>query len=151
MGTNLVSSTTLIAHSNNFHSNYPADRLWDGCTDTGITPPCLTASDTSSSYWVEFDFGGQYTLTSARLFGDASGIWQSRSWTLKYKANQQDPWITAFASINAAINDWITQNLAGKLARYVRVEVEGNPEVPATEARELEIYGMPAAISAHDL
>ncbi len=47
-------------------------------------------------------------------------------------------------NINAFFNGWSSQNLA-ITARYVRVEVFGNPTIPATQARELEIYGTPSS------
>ena len=86
---------------------------------------------------MNFDFGQNYDLTSARLFGDANGGWVSTSWQLQYKINTGDPWTTAFSDVNALLNDWVTEELE-VTARYVRVEVFGNP---ATHARELEIYG----------
>ncbi len=78
----------------------------------------------------------------ARLFGDADGQWVSRSWMLQYKIHSGDSWKTAFSNVNAFFNDWSTQQL-DVTARYVRVTVFGDPDIPATQARELEIYGTP--------
>ena len=45
--------------------------------------------------------------------------------------------------VNDLLNDWVTQEL-DFTARYVRVEVFGNPDGSGTQARELEIFGSPS-------
>lgn len=134
----LAHSGTMIANSQNFAWDHPVEHLWDGCL--AGSSACSSGNGNASSFWIEFDFGQQYTLTSARLFGDADPNWTSQSWTLKYRSNQSDSWQTAFSSANAFLSDWSSQSLA-VLARYVRVEVAGNSVGNAIQARELEIYG----------
>jgi hypothetical protein len=116
-------------------------KLWDNCTTVDI---CTTGAGNISSFWVEFDFGQSYTLTSARLFGDNDGNWVSSSWSLQYKQNATDPWTSAFTNTNALANDWFIQPLSVS-ARYARVTVNGNTATPATQARELQLYGTQAA------
>jgi len=137
----LANSTTMTRNSANFNPNNPVEHLWDGCL-TG-SASCTAGEMGIGSFWIEFDFGALKNLTSARLFGDADGSWWSSSWTLQYKSNAADPWSTAFSNVNAFFDDWSTQSLA-VTARYVRVEVFGNPSTRDTEARELEIYGTSA-------
>jgi len=48
------------------------------------------------------------------------------------------------------ISDWAAQALSVQ-ARYVRVEVFGSATVPATQARELEIFGSVATGSTSQL
>jgi hypothetical protein len=134
----LAHSGTMIANSQNFASDHPIEHLWDGCPDA--TPACSSGNMGVSSFWVEFDFGQQYSLSSARLLGDADGTWTSNSWTLKVRNNPTDSWQTAFLNINAFSNDWSTQSLT-VAARFVRVEVAGSAVNNAIQARELEIYG----------
>ncbi len=135
----LANSDNMTATSQNFRSDHPPEHLWDGCIDQ--SPECTTGG-IIPSFWIEFDFGRFYDLTEAALFGDAYDSWISETWTLQYKENQSDAWIEAFSDQNAFANDWITQDLTGITARYVRVEVFGNQDYPATQARELEIYGI---------
>ena len=134
----LAYSGTMTANSQNFAADHSVDHLWDGCLDG--TTPCSAGNSGASSFWIEFDFGQKFNLSSARLFGDADGTWTSTNWTLQYRENAAAPWMTAFSGANAFFNGWSTQPLA-IAARYVRVEVAGNPTAGAIQARELEIYG----------
>lgn len=143
----LANSTTMIRHSNNFAPDHPVQHLWDGCLED--SPQCTAGAGNITSFWVEFDLGKLYDLTSARLFGDANGDWWSTSWALKYKQSSEDPWTAAFENTTAFFNDWSTR-LVPFTARYVRVEVLGNQSRRATQARELELYGTPR-ISGSDL
>ena len=118
----------------------PVTNLWDGCTDGKAA--CTTGSRSLSSFWVEFDLGQVHRLSSARLFGDANDNWQSSSWSLRYKLLPGDDWTTAADSQNALLNDWSTVSL-DTFAQFVRVEVHGSAAGTGTEARELEIYGVP--------
>jgi len=126
----------MTANSQNFAPDHQIAHLWDGCTDA--TPACSTGNTGISSFWVEFDFGQQYSLTSARLFGDADGSWTSTSWNLHYRNSLAETWQSVFSSVNAFLTGWSPQSLT-VAARYVRIEVTGN--TVATQARELEIYG----------
>src|SRR5207249_6557520 len=136
----LANPKTMIRNSANFYKANPVQHLWNR---SWTTSALSTAGGMGiGSFWMEFDFGALYNLTSARLFGDAKGTWWSKSWTLQYKLNPSDPWSTAFSGINAFFNNWSTQQLS-TTARYVRVEVFGNPATGDTEARELQIYGTP--------
>jgi hypothetical protein len=134
----LAYGATMTANSQNFAADHSVDHLWDGCLDG--TPACSAGNSNASSFWIEFDFGQKFNLSSARLFGDADGTWSSSSWTLRYRENAADSWMTAFSGVNAFFTDWSTQPLA-VAGRYVRVEVAGNTAAGATQARELEIYG----------
>lgn len=134
----LAHSATMTANSQNFAADHSVEHLWDGCLDQ--TPVCSTGSGGASAFWIEFDLGQQYSLTSARLFGDADGNWTTQNWSLRYKNNLSDSWQTAFAGANAFVNGWSSQALVVS-ARYLRVEVGGNATANAVQARELEIYG----------
>jgi len=103
-------------------------------------------SPDSANLWVEFDLGQPHEVTRARLFGDANGSWVSMTWTLEHRLDEAAGWTAAFADATAEGNDWSEQPLA-LTARYLRIAVAGNPSVPATQARELEIYGAPAGES----
>src|SRR2546428_13712559 len=125
----------MTASSANFAPAEQVAHLWDGCTDSLVA--CMAGAGNIASFWVEFDFGKNYNLTTAQLFGDADGNWVSQSWQLQYKLNATDPWITAFSNVNAFMDGWSTQSLS-VTARYAHVEVFGST-VPATEARDLQI------------
>jgi len=134
----LAHSGTMTTNSQNFAADHSVEHLWDGCT--GDTSTCTSGNTGFSSFWVEFDLGQQYNLTSARLFGDAGGSWTSQSWNLSYRTTSTASWQSAFSGANAFVSDWTTQPLT-IAARYVRVEVLGNSSTNAIQARELEIYG----------
>jgi F5/8 type C domain len=138
----LAHTGTMTANSQNFAPDHPVEHLWDGCLDG--TPACTSGNEPISSFWVEFDFGQLYDLSEARLYGDADGYWWSTTWNLLYRKNINDTWNTAFTNATAFLNDWSIRNLSVS-ARYVRVQVFGNQSVPATQARELAIYGKPSA------
>ena len=148
----LVSSSTLAATSQNFSSKHPVENLWDGCLQTylGGQPACTAGAANIDSFWLSFDFGQAYTLSQARLFGDAGGNWVSSSWTLEYRLNLGDPWTPAFSNKNAFTNNWVNEPLS-VTARYVRVTIYGNPNGRGTQARELELYGTPANSSPTNL
>lgn len=138
--TSLINSAAVMGHSKNFAADHPVEHLWDGCLEG--TPACSAGAGNIASFWIEFDLGKLHDLTSARLFGDASGEWWSTSWSLKYKQNLGDPWTTSFENTIAFFNDWSTRSVP-VTARYVRVEVLGNQRKRATQARELELFGTP--------
>jgi len=139
----LVHDGTHIADSGDFDSNHPVEHLWDGCIEG--TRECMSGAGDILSFWVEFDFRQDFDLTHARLFGDAAGKWWSESWTLQHKRLMGNPWVTAFANADALVNDWVTQDMRGIRARFVRVTVFGNQGLARTQARELEIFGTPSA------
>ncbi|MEZ4273531.1 MAG: right-handed parallel beta-helix repeat-containing protein [Myxococcota bacterium] len=136
----LVSSNTLTASSENFHPTHGPDHLWDLCLES--TPECTSGSNAIASFWLEFDFGSLHHLSSTRLLGDANGVWVSSSWSLHYKSSPSDTWIAAFVDKTALFSDWSIQDLDVS-ARFVRVEVNGNASGEGTQARELEIHGVP--------
>ena len=146
--TSLANSKTMTRNSANFYRANPVQHLWDRCWTTSAS--CTAGGMGIGSFWVEFDFGAVYNLTAARLFGDAKGTWWSKTWTLQYKLNAGDPWSTAFSNINAFFNNWSTQRLS-VTARYVHVEVFGNPLTGDTEARELQIYGTPQGVNGESV
>ena len=139
LGNSLANNNTMISNSNNFDTIHPVEHLWDGCLEN--TPECSSGLGDGFLFWVEFDFGDVYDLNLTRLFGDTGGNWISRNWSFYYKLDSGDSWSTAFEEKDAFMDDWSSQSLDVN-ARYVRVEVFGNPSYPATQARELEIYGI---------
>jgi hypothetical protein len=54
------------------------------------------------------------------------------------------PWQPAFDRKPALVDDWVQQDLGDILARYVRVEIFGEPGTNSVQARELEIRGREA-------
>ncbi len=144
-GNSLANSNTMTANSNNFNPADPVEHLWDGCLTNDDA--CSSGTGTNDKTWIEFDFGNNYDLITARLFGDTVGNWYSRNWSLYYKTNSGDAWTTAFSEADAFVDDWVTQSLSIK-ARYARVEINGNPSYPAVQANELEIYGTAASTSS---
>ncbi|HCR36359.1 MAG: SCE65.33c, polyguluronate lyase [Candidatus Peregrinibacteria bacterium GW2011_GWF2_33_10] len=141
----LANNNTLIAHSNNFSDGYDPSKLWDGCYEGTLydSTTCTTGGRNISSFWLEFDLGKLYTISQARLYGDAEGTWVSKSWKMSYKKNVTDNWKTVFSSENALFNKWSTRSL-NIIARHIRIEVLGNKKYSPgrTQARELEIYGI---------
>jgi hypothetical protein len=139
--TNLANSSTLIAHSNNFASNQGPNTLWDGDTVTELG----SAGNYVDSFWVEFDLGTSYSLTKARLFGDAIPSWLCESWKVETKLNQTGAYGVASTTSPCNANQWFEKALNGTAARFVKVTVLGSPITVATQARELEIIGTPSS------
>ncbi|MEZ4270168.1 MAG: MopE-related protein, partial [Myxococcota bacterium] len=140
----LARSENMTGSSDNFASDHGVNHLWDTCTES--TPACTSGSGSAEAFWVEFDFGEVHRLTSARLFGDADDAWVSSSWSLFYKNNVADPWSEAFVDAGALVSGWVSEELV-ILARFARVEVKGNVAGTGTQARELEIHGVPESCS----
>ncbi|MEZ4270170.1 MAG: right-handed parallel beta-helix repeat-containing protein [Myxococcota bacterium] len=128
----------LTGTSDNFDPGSGPEKLWDTCTEDEVT--CTAGAAGITSFWLEFDFGELHRLSSARLFGDDLRDWRSQSWSLFYKVTEHQAWSQAFIADNALLSDWVSADLA-VLARYVRVEVNGIET--GTQARELEIHGVP--------
>lgn len=141
---NLVNDTTYLSDSANFEQQHPVANLWDGCLRVYLDnkPVCTTGAGDIGSFWVNFDFGQDHQLSRARLYGDAGSNWHSSAWRLEYRVDPNDAWQTAFSNKNAFVDDWVSEPLS-VTARYVRVTVYGNTTRPGTQARELEIYGIP--------
>jgi hypothetical protein len=135
----LANNNTMVSDSGNFRSDHAVEHLWDGCLE-GI-PDCTSGAGDIDFFWIEFDFGHDYNLTEARLFGDTSGYWISRDWQFEYKLNSGDSWTIAFSGADAYMDEWSIQDLSGIRARYARVTV--NSDTGSTQARELEILGSP--------
>jgi len=136
--TNLISSTTMTANSENFEPDHPVEHLWDGCLDG--TPGCTAGSSTQDSFWVEFDLGETHTLTQIRLFGDDIDQWVSTNWEMQYKMLPEDDWSTAFSGVDAFFSDWSTEILDID-ARIVRISVYS--DTGSVQAREIELQGSP--------
>jgi|GEM_PF-1540826 parallel beta-helix repeat protein len=143
----LVNNGTLIAHSNNFSEGYEPSNLWDGCYEGGMydSTTCTAGGRDIQSFWLEFDLARPFQISQARLYGDTDGTWTSTAWTLQYKQNAGDGWVSAFVNDPARTNGWVTRSLA-VTARYIRIEVKGDTSsLPGqTQARELEVFGVPA-------
>ena len=136
----LANSFFLKRASEHFAQTHAPEHLWDRCTEQ--EPECTSGSSQSNTVWLEFDFKHRYELQEASLFGDMDGTWQSWSWSLSYKVREGDSWRPAFTRVEARTNNWIRQGLGNIPARYVRVEIFGDPETTAVQARELEIRGV---------
>jgi hypothetical protein len=130
----------IIATSGNLASTHPVEHLFDGCADDVAT--CKTGNVGIASFWLTMDLGAPYRLTRARLFGDNVGTWTSVSWSLRTACFPEGPWTTVFTNEPSLGSQWFEEALDNS-ARYVRVEVFGNPAFAPgrTEARELEVYG----------
>lgn len=140
-GKQLISQSTHISDSKNFAAERPVEHLWDGCTVS--TPNCVTASENTSLFFVDFDFGSLYTLEAARLFADADGTYFSQTWSFEYKKESGDVWTSAFKDSDAYANGWVEKSFTGIVARYIRVTVGASrSQAAAPEARELEVYGV---------
>jgi Right handed beta helix region/Chondroitinase B len=135
----------IVAHSGNFDAANPVSNLFDGCLDQVAN--CTAGNDGIASFWVTLDLGSDYALSRSRLFGDAAGTWTSTSWSLSVACENDNQWTEVFSHSPSLGNQWFKEELDGIVARYVRVEVFGNPAYPPgrTEARELEVYGSPWA------
>lgn len=133
----LANSRYLMRASEHFLSDHPVEHLWDGCLKS--TPKCTGGTDQADILWIEFDFKRPLRLYDARLFGDTIGRWLSRSWSLSYKMEADDSWQQAFTRVRAQVDDWVHRELENIVARYVRVEIFGDPDAKTVQARELEI------------
>lgn len=127
-----------IADSANFDEAQPVERLFDGCL--GTRRNCAAGTEHDQRLWVRFDLGAEYELGAARLFGDTKHEWVSRSWDLRVRGGDDEPWTPVFEGRSAHRDGWVFADLASIRARYVEVAVEGDPGRGA-EAAEIELYG----------
>ena len=87
------------------------------------TPPTAKGA---GDIWVEYDFGAEYVLSSARLFGDNGGSWNSQDWTLQ--AWDGDSYVDVFTSVDCFGSQWFEE--------AIDVIREGIEELP----EEAELY-----------
>jgi hypothetical protein len=136
----LANSFYMTGASDNIDQNNAVEHLWDRCMEK--TPECTTGSRQSESIWIEFDFRNPHVLQYAQLYGDTEGAWQSQSWSIFHKLEQNEQWQPAFTDLDAQVNGWIKQDLTNLRTRYVRIEIFGTPGTNTVQARELEIIGI---------
>ncbi|PON16812.1 hypothetical protein C2W62_16430 [Candidatus Entotheonella serta] len=136
----LANSFYLLRASEDFKQTHAVTHLWNRCMEKA--PACTAGSDQSNTVWIEFDFKRPYRLQDASLYGDADGKWQSWSWSLSHKLEKDDSWQVAFSGASARVTNWVRQDLGRIRARYVRVEIFGDPKTTTVQARELEILGI---------
>ncbi|MEM6995337.1 MAG: hypothetical protein AAF721_32810, partial [Myxococcota bacterium] len=138
-------ATLRTADSANFDPQQSVEHLFDACIAPRRT--CATGTEHDPELWVRFDLGEVYELGSARLFGDVKHDFVTRSWDLRYRADESQPWVTAFGDAWANVEAWVFADLGAVHARYVEVTVRGDPG-QGVEATELELYGRPIRESA---
>jgi pectate lyase len=135
----IVTASNISATSDNFRPDHEADNLFDRCIGDGATD-CSTGTDRSERFWIEFDLGTLYDLDDAHLFGDTTGNWQSRQWSVQYKAEAGDDWSYAFRNENAFGNRWFTESV-DETARYIRLTVNGTDGNGSVQAMEFALDG----------
>lgn len=131
-------AVALHSTSENFSKRMAAERLFDGCTATMESCSAGTKPGQTNLRF-EFDLKHPTDLAAVRLFGNTKHQWQSKSWTIRHRLNENDPWVVAFEGRSALFDRWTFEPLAGVRARYVELHVEGGPN--GVTVRELELYG----------
>ena len=134
----ILDASHIIASSNNFDIEHLPALLFDNCVL--ITVGCSTGTDLAESFWIEFDLGGLYDLTAANIFGDTNGTWQSRTWTLETKQNNNDAYQTVFSDKDIFGDQWFAQTLSDT-ARYVKLTVTGTAGSGKVQAMEFALDG----------
>ena len=134
---NLANEHTIIDHSNNFDPASPVEGLWDGDI-SGEASGSPGAGDISS-FWVEYDLGKPYRLSLIRFFGNASGDWVSKHYTVKTRKSVSDQWSTMIDRADCFTNQWLETRMDDSV-RHIHLSVTGDTIVNATRARAFEVY-----------
>lgn len=116
----------------------PIDHAFDDC----LAPrsACTVASDHASSITVKFDLGATHELAAARLFGDTRHDWVSRTWSVRLRASEDDPWISVVDGADASFDGWHFTQAGNARARFVELTVTGDPGY-GVEFREFQLLG----------
>jgi len=88
--------------------------------------------------WIEYDFGVNYILSSARLYGDGAGGWNSQEWALQ--VHDGTNYVTVFTNSPCYGTQWYEQALSVTTSK-AKVIVNGTTN--GTEVFEVEIWGEP--------
>lgn len=139
---NLANGLTMCAHSRNYAPDNPVTGFWDGDTG-GVNESGWPGTSASDTIWVEFDLGRTYDITTIRFFGDDEGTWVSETYTVEVKLSAQSAYAAVVNDVPAREARWFeTQSEA--TARFVRLTVRGTVGTGKVQAREFEVYGVPA-------
>ncbi len=98
-----------------------------------LTP--ATKSGSTAAY-IEYNLGGTYMLTSARINEDNAGNWQLDSWKLQYYNGST--WVDAFAYTNSTTAGWNEVAINGVETDKIRVYFQEDSYI---EVFEVEVYG----------
>ncbi|MDR0307254.1 MAG: putative Ig domain-containing protein [Chitinispirillales bacterium] len=146
---NLINSSTYSGDCGCIDSRNPVTALWNGNV-SGNPQASMPGSGTSSSMWVEFDFGQIYDLSMVRLFGDADSNWVSKTFSVFVKTNLSDPWTPVVNNQNCFGNQWYQFQTTAS-GRYMRLFVMGDSVKNSVQIRGFEAYGelnyLPPAIT----
>jgi len=126
---NLATSGNLSADCGGFQAGKEVGYLHD----ENIATPTAKAA---SSIWVEYDFGAEYTITLAKLFGDSSGSWNSQAWTLQ--AWNGSSYVDVFTNSSCFGLQWFEKTV-NVTASKAKVTINGTAS--GTEVFELQIMG----------
>ncbi len=132
----------MSAHSQNYAPGNPVSGFRGGDT-TGTSESGWPGTNMSNTIWVEFDLGRTYDITTIRFFGDDAGTWVSETYTVGVKSTAQSAYTAVIDSAPAREARWFeTQPQVS--ARFVRLMVRGTDGADKVQAREFEVYGVPA-------
>jgi hypothetical protein len=136
-GANLANGHTIIDHSENFDPGSPVDGLWDG--DVSGEAAASPGSGESDSFWVEYDLGKRYRISTIRFFGEATGQWVSKSYRVEIRKSRKDGWFRLVDDEDCFADQWF-ETLVDDSVRYIRLTVTGDPAAGSVRARAFEVY-----------
>ena len=111
-----IGRRVLRADAGDFQDGKESKYLHDGNTATPSAKP-------AAYYFVVYDFGAEYTLSSASIFGDAGGNWYSTTWTLLYWDGSD--YQLAFRTEECNGNQWFTEPVNVTTSK-VKIRVNGS-------------------------
>ena len=134
---NLANGHTLIDHSDNFDPGSPVDGLWDG--DASGELSASPGSGESDSFRVEYDFGKPNRISMVRLFGEATGDWVSKYYTVETRKRDSDEWFALIDNADCFAGQWF-ETKTDDSVRHIRLTVTGDITAGSVRARAFEVY-----------
>ncbi len=134
-GQNVGGDVNLI-NAGNFNANSGGwsniSRVHDGSTSSGA------ANSTANPAWLEYDFGANKTIKSARVNEDNAGNWHIGQWKIQYWTGSA--WADAFNYTNANSAGWNEVNFTDRTTSKIRLFLTP-PGTGRVEIIEFECIG----------
>jgi hypothetical protein len=126
---NLATAANYATDSGDLQAGKEIGYIHDG----DIATPTARGGD---DFWVEYEFDGTYQLSSARVYGDTGGTWNSASWTLQ--AWDGSAYVDVFTSSPCFGDQWFekTVDVTTTKAKVIVHQGENGAEV-----FEVQVFG----------
>ncbi len=124
----LISAATYSAKSGGWTNH---GRVHDGSTTAA-------GNSTADPAWIEYDFGTNRTIKTARINEDDAGNWHVGQWKIKYWNGSS--FVDAFSYTNSTNAGWNSVNFTDRVTSKIRLYLKP-PAGGRVEIREFECVG----------